>query len=508
MEQQQNLLKTLFPADQMHPGSAEDVLKLPSFMSKLKQCEQLFGKPFAALDHETQQAVVMRRAYQLVEILKVNPLWQERLKQAGFEAPVKSVEDWQKLPMMEREDLHELYMGHRPGLVVGLEHGHFQIIASGGTSGGLPIETVYSITELRDTYALSGAFFDHQILPNYLKGNTPKWMVTTLSDYEMWSSGSMLGGVLQNIESVNFIHAGPMSPKIFNHMMSYEGPKSILGMSREIEGLADLAQGLDDYAKASFKLAFYGSGILQNKQQQRLKQTFPELEILSYFASNQAEAIGIQLTPDSPLAAVPGLHLIEIVDQDGRWVDIGEEGELVITRLHAQHAPMLRMKLGDRMVRRAPVTSEQLNTQCFEFAGRSSDIIHLGESHYGAPVVLDRLDEALKALTGWSVKEQSFEIQFQNNRADKLLTLMVSSKDSRETILRKKDDGSVLTNQQIRSIFVKALGSALSLFDQTSAQLSALEGTIYRFAFEVVEPESEQIHRTGVNKTPLIKDIF
>lgn len=50
--------------------------------------------------------------------------------------------------------------------------------------------------------------------------------------------------------------------------------------------------------------------------------------ILSYFAATQAETIGLQLRPESPyLATVPGLHLIEVVDEEGRWVDEGEEGE-------------------------------------------------------------------------------------------------------------------------------------------------------------------------------------
>ncbi len=502
-----NCLQMLFPAQQMAPKSAQEVLNLPSFMSKLGQAQRCFGRPFAALDLSVQQAIVMQRAYQLVEILKVNPLWQERLASHSCTAPIDSIEQWQALPLMERDDLHELYMGNRPGLVIGLEHGHFQIIASGGTSGGLPIETVYSINELRDTYALSGAFFDQHILPHYLTGELPKWMITTLTDYEMWSSGSMLGGVLQNIEGANFIHAGPTSEKIFNHMMSYPGPKSFLGMSREIAALAELGEALPLDVRSSFKLAFYGSGILQPMQQTKLKQVYPDLQILSYFASNQAEAIGIGLVPDGPLAAVPGLHLIEIVDNDGRWVKEGEEGELVITRLHAQHAPMLRMKLGDRMRRCPAHQSPTLNTDCFEFAGRSSDIIHLGESHYAAPLVLSKLSQALSELNGFSIEQQSFEVQFQNNRADKVLSLVLSAQQSTAEVL-KNSAGTLLDETEIRALFIKALGAALSLFDQTDEQLRALSETSYRFAIEVVEPQSPLLYRTGVNKTPLIKDVF
>lgn len=508
-EQINALAQKLIPTNEMHPASVADVLNLPSFLSKIKACEQRFGRPFAQLDDEMQQALIFRRTQQLVQVLRVNPLWKDRLEKLGVYSYPETPEQWQQLPIMEREDLSDLYMGKRPGMVVPLSHGHFQIIASGGTSGGLPIETVYSISELRDTYELAGVFFDRHILPAYLnQPDTPKWMLTTLTDYEMWSSGSMLGGVLQNIPSVNFIHAGPMSPRTYGHVMSFEGPKAVLGMSREIEGLIDLGKDLPLSQRSSFKVAFYGSGILPARKMDDLKAVYPDIQILSYFASNQAEAIGIQLKPDSPLVGVPGLHLIEIVDENGMWVAQGEEGELVITRLHANAAPILRMKLGDRMIRHPntnALNKEKANGLCatqFEFAGRSSDIIHLGESHYSGPRALGMISEQVTEQTGWDLLAQAHELQFHNNRTDKILTLRLAVDNVSNQLL------GGMTKAQIRSIFVNALGQSLSVFDQTEQQLTALNASAYQFELELVALESSKIHRTGVNKTPLIKDSF
>ena len=39
---------------------------------------------------------------------------------------------------------------------------------------------------------------------------------------------------------------------------------------------------------------------------------------------------------------------VEIVDDQGRWVAEGEEGELVVTRLLGHEAPFPRFKVGDR----------------------------------------------------------------------------------------------------------------------------------------------------------------
>ena len=94
----------------------------------------------------------------------------------------------------------------------------------------------------------------------------------------------------------------------------------------------------------------------------------------------------MQLAPTSAdLSAIPGLHLIEIVDSEGKWVKEGEEGELVVTRLHAHKAPLIRFKLGDRMIRKPVLDLPELKTTQFEFSGRSGDIIHLCDTQYAAP---------------------------------------------------------------------------------------------------------------------------
>jgi phenylacetate-CoA ligase len=493
------LVERCLPEQSLTPRSVAEVLALPSFHAAMKTAATHRGRCFAAQEAELQEALVFRRAQQLIGILRVNPLWQERLDASGVKGLPRNAEEWQQLPITDRDTLNQFYMGRRAGQVVPLSHGGFQVIASGGTSGGLPIETVYSMRELRATYRLAGTFFDDFILPQYLTHAGPRWMVTTLSDYEMWSSGSMLGGVLQNITLTNFIHAGPMSERIFHHLLALDGQKAILGMSREIEGLIELGRAADAASRDSFRLAFYGSGVVQPRKVQELEALYPRLDILSYFASNQAEAIGIQLRPDGYLTAVPGLHLIEIVDEQGRWVEEGEEGELVITRLHAGEAPVLRVQLGDRMIRRPALQQDGLHAQQMEFAGRSSDIIHLGESHYAAPRTYARLCEVVTRQHGVDLAAVAQQVQFVNNRPEKSLTLLIGVEDPAAPAYRPLQQG-------IREVFIEALKASLSLYDQTEQQFAALAQTPYRFSLELVGQSSDRIHRTAVGKTPLIKD--
>lgn len=501
----QNLTDSLFSEEAMLPKSTDCVLKQPSFYNILQTCEKLTGKAFGQLDLAVQDAITLKRLQQIFNSIRLNPLWDKRFEQHGISQTPENFEQWQQLPLTDRETLNAYYMGERPGQLIGLSQGGFEIIASGGTSGGLPIETVYSLEELHNTYKISGDFMGKHVLPPYLKGTEPKWIITTLSDYEMWSSGTMIGGLLQQTPGVNFIAAGPMGQMVFNHVMSFQGPKAIMGMSREIEGLLPLGEKLDQAARKRFRLAIYGSGILQNKNAIELKKCFPNLEILSYFASNQAEAIGLQLEPDTYLKTVPGLHFIEIVDDAGKWVDVGEEGELVITRLHAKEAPIIRMVLGDRMIRRPDFSSASLITRQIEFAGRSSDIIHLGESHYAAPRAYDVLCSLIKEQASIDIHALAHEIQFQNDRKNKKLTF-VASVDQPESI--QSSLTQKLPTEALHQLFIQALKQSLSLFDQTDQQFSALSKTVYTFDLAFVEKGSDRIHKTRVNKAPLIKDSF
>lgn len=499
------LVSKLIPAAELKPGSIDKVAKLPSFYEKMQACEKHCLSRYSEIDHAVQNALVLRRLQQMTHTLKLNPLWKERIEQCGLKSAPRNFEDWQQLPISDKGTMNDFFMGDRPGMVVPLSHGGFQIVASGGTSSGLPVETVYSLRELRDTYKIAGHFIGQYMLPSYLTGDEPKWVSTTLADYQMWSSGTMVGGVLQHIPGINYIGAGPMMKEVYQHMLAYEGPKAIMSTSQGIAMLANFGDGLSEQARNSFRVAMYGSGVLSQRQRTELKALYPKLEILSYFAATQAETIGLQLSADSAyLAAVPGLHLLEIVDADGRWVDVGEEGELVITRLHAHEAPLLRFKLGDRMIRRPDIDGPGLKTQQFEFSGRSGDIIHLCDTQYSAPLAYASLCRELKAAGAFDLDSLAHEFQFFNHRQEKKLSLVVTVDDV-ESLAAKLN--STLDAQQIKRLFIESLIGSLSLFNQGEANSASIEKTGYRFEIKLVDRQSDEIFRTDLGKVPLLRDI-
>ena len=498
------LARRLIPDTALKPASVDAVAALPSFRSVLSECESACGAPYGSLPDQVQDTLVLRRLQQMFHTVMLNGAWADRLRTAGVTSAPSTFEEWQRIPLSDKQVQAEFFMGSRPGLVVPLDRGGFEIVASGGTSGGLPVESVYSLRELHDTYQWAGDFIGAHMLPRYLTGDGPKWLSTTLADYQMWSSGTMVGGVLQNVPGVNYIGAGPVTAPVLAHMFSYPGPKALMGITAGIAILADLGVGMTQEARESFRVAMYGSGVLSQRKREQLAEVYPNLVVLSYFAATQAETIGLQLNHESPvLSAVPGLHLIEIVDEDGRWVEEGEEGELVVTRLHAHEAPFLRFKLGDRMIRHPRSSTTGLRTEQFEFSGRTGEVLHLNDTQYSA---VRAYEAVCDGLSGWGLPDLRplvHDMQFVNNREARLITL-TAAVDAPE-VMTSMVEGTLGTCG-VRGVFVDSLPKSLSLFNHGEANPGSIERSGYNFALRFVDVTSLEIERTNVGKVPLVRD--
>lgn len=496
-------LARLIGDDELRIAEPAAAARLPSFLSKIRAAEGLVGRPFAEFDAELQDALTLRRLQQMTATLQANPAWAARLAAAGFTGPLRDFDHWRTIPLSDKETMSQLYMGAREGVVAPMTAGGFQIVASGGTSSGQPVETVYSLRELHDTYEFAGEFMGRYQLARYFGDDAPRWVMTTLSDYQLWSSGAMVGGVLQKIPGTNYLGAGPVSKEVFQHIMGYDGPKAFMGITASVAILPDLGAGLPEAARRSLRVAMYGSGVLNARNREELKAAYPEVNILSYFAATQAETIALQLDAETPwLTVVPGLHLVEIVGADGQWVDEGEEGELVVTRLHAHEAPLPRLRIGDRVIRRPSLTGPGLNAMRFEYVGRSGDVIHLGDTQYSASRVLTGLTGSLRAA-GVDIEKAAREVQFVNDRRTRTLTFLaaVDAPQALQTSL------AFLGPDGASRLFGEALIGSLSLFNQGEANFHYLAKTGYRFELRFTPAGSPEIHRTSVGKTPLLRDI-
>ena len=493
------LLKTVFPDFLFNPQSIQNIAQFPTFLSTIRYFERLTETYFDAIPFEIQNEFILKRLKQLIEICRVNPIWKERIDQAIGKEKLNDFETFSAIPLTDKEIYTDLFSGKRPGMIVPIENGNFQIANSGGTASGRSSEIVFSKKELRDTYRWAGNFIGKHIISRYMEEQQAKWIGTTLSDSQLWSSGTMVGGVLQEIPNVNYLGIGPMSAKIYQRIMQNPGQKGFMGIVRDIAMLVPYASELNDQQKDSLRIALYGSGCLPEKIKSDLKDIYQNLIILSFFAATQAETIGLQLNPESSiLTAVPGLHLIEIVDKNGKWVQENEEGDLVVTRLFANEAPVLRYKLGDRVIRRPNYTSRFLNSIQFEYVGRSDDFISLINHQFYVPHFLTLLSKKLETDSIFSFNKIAEEFQFQINQNTETLNLIIAVSNLYEMKNQYDKHKDKICDIMIQSLIESDKKNTLShsLFEKLKHKC--------QFNIHFVEKESSMIYRTDVGKTPLI----
>jgi phenylacetate-CoA ligase len=487
-----------------HPADLAELAALPSFLTVLRDIESAAGQRFETLPAADQDEIVLQRLAQLVAICRLNPHWRDRIDAALPGGQVTSLADFEAIPLTDKETFRVMFTGERPGMVVPITANGFMIVASGGTSSGLPSETVYPLDELQETYRWAGAFMGRHVTDRHLPGTGAKWFATTLADYQMWSSGTMVGGVLQSIPGVNYIGAGPMNRDVFQHMMSYPGPKGLMGITGSIALLPSFAEGLSAEARASLHIAMFGSGTLSEKIRADLVAAYPNVKVLSYFAATQAETIGLQLDPgQNVLTVIPGLHLVEIVDENGRSVEVGAEGELVVTRLFGNAAPCLRYKVGDRVRRLADLVTDGLQAMQFEFVGRSGDFMHLGDTQYSAQRARAALVEEFKRRKLLDLDAVAIDLQFQVERSAKKFTVVMScDQPERQTAVLS----AALDAAGTQPVIMAALVRSLSIFNSLEANESSLVRSGFRFGMRIVAPYAPELHRTAVGKVPLLVD--
>jgi phenylacetate-CoA ligase len=250
----------------------------------------------------------------------------------------------------------------------------------------------------------------------------------------------------------------------------------------------------------------YGSGQLTKKARADLLEMYPNIRPLSYFAATQAEAIGLQIDHESEtLVTVPGLHHVEILDDAGRMVEVGEEGELVVTRLLANQAPVLRYKVGDRVRRLPDLVSRGLNAHQFAFIGRSGDFLHIGDTQYAARTALRSILDALEAATGIDLETSALELQFVNERNRKALVLVAACADADSV---RRSMAAKLGTEGAAPVIMSAITKALSVFNSLEANVGSLKASGYFFGLSIVSPDSPELKRTEVGKVPLVVDIL
>jgi len=282
---------------------------------------------------EKQLAQVNDRIKALVE---AGSFYGKKLEEAGIEG-VSSAEEFEKLPFSEKADLREAYP---LGLMTAPEDKIVRIHSSSGTTG-LPVIIPYTKKDVDDWATMFARCYE-------FAGITSQDRIHITPGYGLWTAGI---GFQAGCEKLGAM-AVPMGPgntdKQLQFMMDMKSTvlcatsSYALLLAEEIE-----KRGIKD--KICLKKGIIGSERWGEKMRSRIKN---ELGIELYDIYGLTEiygpGIGINCKYDTGMHIWDDFIYLEIIDPvTGENLPDGEWGEIVITTLVKEGAPLIRYRTHD-----------------------------------------------------------------------------------------------------------------------------------------------------------------
>ena len=273
---------------------------------------------------------------QIRRLIEADNFYGKRLKEAGIDH-VSSVEDFLNLPFSEKQDLRDAYP---LGLMTCKEDEVVRIHSSSGTTG-MPVIIPYTAKDVDDWGEMFKRCYE-------FAGITKDDRIHITPGYGLWTAGI---GFQNGCEKLGAM-AIPMGPgntnKQLQMMMDLKSTvlcatsSYALLLAEEIEkrGIAD---------KIHLKKGVIGSERWGEKMRKRIS-TELGIELYDIYGLTEiyGPGIGINCKYDTGMHYWDDYLYLEIIDpQTGKNVPDGEWGEIVITTLVKEGAPLIRFRTHD-----------------------------------------------------------------------------------------------------------------------------------------------------------------
>jgi len=273
---------------------------------------------------------------QIQRLLQVNNFYGQKLREAGIKG-VRSVEEFRQLPFSQKQDLREAYP---LGLMAVPEEEVVRIHSSSGTTG-TPVIIPYTAKDVDDWAEMFKRCYE-------FAGITNRDRIQITPGYGLWTAGI---GFQNGAEKLGAMVV-PMGPgntnKQIQMMMDMKSTvitatsSYALLLAEEIE-----KRGIKD--KVHLKKGVIGSERWGKKIRDRISS---ELGIELYDIYGLTEiygpGIGISCKYDKGMHIWDDYVYLEIIDpKTGENVPDGEFGEIVITTLVKEGAPLIRYRTHD-----------------------------------------------------------------------------------------------------------------------------------------------------------------
>ncbi|MFO7161426.1 MAG: phenylacetate--CoA ligase [[Clostridium] cellulosi] len=270
-------------------------------------------------------------------VLETSPFYKKVFKDAGLTAAdIKTPEDFEKIPFTDKEALREAYP---MGLLSVPQEQVVRIHSTSGTTG-TPVIIPYTKQDVEDWATMFARCFE-------IAGVTNKDVIQITPGYGLWTAGI---GFQAGCEKLGAM-AIPMGPgntdKQFQMMIDLKSTV-LCSTSSYALLIAEEAQRRGIKDKLSLKRGIIGSELWGDLMRKRIEREL-NIELFDIYGLTEVYGPGIAIDCDKH----EGLHYFddflyfEVIDSNGNPVKDGEWGELVVTTLKKQAAPLIRYRTHD-----------------------------------------------------------------------------------------------------------------------------------------------------------------
>ena len=273
---------------------------------------------------------------QITRLLDADNFYGKRLKEAGI-SHVDSVKDFTKLPFSEKQDLREAYP---LGLAACPEEEIVRIHSSSGTTG-TPVIIPYTAKDVDDWAIMFKRCYE-------FAGITSKDRIQITPGYGLWTAGIGFQNGCEKLGAMA-IPMGPGNTEKQLQMMQDLHSTVLCSTSSYALLLAEEVEkrGLKD--KISLRKGVIGSERWSEKMRTRISSVLG-IELYDIYGLTEVygPGIGINCKHNTGMHYWDDYLYLEIIDpKTGENLPDGEWGEIVITTLVKEGAPLIRFRTHD-----------------------------------------------------------------------------------------------------------------------------------------------------------------
>ena len=265
-----------------------------------------------------------------------NSFYGKKLEEAGINH-VSSPEEFEKLPFSEKNDLREAYP---LGLVTAPQEDIVRIHSSSGTTG-TPVIIPYTKKDVDDWATMFARCYE-------MAGITNKDVIQITPGYGLWTAGIGFQAGCEKLGAM-CVPMGPGNTDKQLQMMQDMGSTVLCATSSYALLLAEEIEKRGIKDKIHLKKGVIGSERWGQKMRERIsKELGIELYDIYGLTEIYGPGIGINCKHDTGMHYWDDFIYLEIIDpQTLKPVSDGEWGEIVITTLVKEGAPLIRYRTHD-----------------------------------------------------------------------------------------------------------------------------------------------------------------